>query len=179
MGSSKPRIRIHSGSRCIGAASPTAPGIRRTPMSGPCGARGRRPSLTSEEPMWKREHYEALTGVDDLVNYAFLIHQRPGIALLKDGAFLRAWYFQGPDLDYAVPEELERLSHVTAQAFPRCGNGWMLHVQCIRRAQRGYLDRTIFPDPTSALIDEERRRTYERDGHFRSIAALALTYRSE
>jgi type IV secretion system protein VirB4 len=127
--------------------------------------------------MWKREHHEALTGVDDLVNYAFLIHEQPGIMLLKDGAFLRAWYFQGPDLDYAVPEELERLSHVTSQAFQRCDNGWMLHVHSFRREQRGYLEWTVFPDPTSALIDEERRRMYERDGHFRSIAVLALTYK--
>ena len=87
--------------------------------------------------MWKREHREALTGMDDLVNYAFLVHQEPGVALLKDGAFLRAWYFQGPDLDYAVPEELERLSQVTSHAFQRCGNGWMLNLPSFRRAQRG------------------------------------------
>ena len=127
--------------------------------------------------MWKKEHRDTLVGVDDLVNYAFLVNEKPGVALLKDGAFLRAWYFQGPDLDYAVPEELERLSQVASNAFHRSGNGWMLHVHSFRRAQQGYMERTAFPDPTSALIDEERRLLYEREGHFMSIAALALTYK--
>ena len=59
-----------------------------------------------------REHREELVGFDDLLNYAFLIRgaqtHEPAVVLLKDGALLRAWYFQGPDLDYAAEEELER-----------------------------------------------------------------------
>ncbi len=124
-----------------------------------------------------REHREDLLGVDDLVNYAFLIQDEPAVALLKDGALMRAWYFRGPDLDYAAEEELERLSLLGAQAMRPCGDGWMLHVHSIRRPCQGYLPRGAFPDATSALIDEERRRQYEGEGHFDSVAALALTFR--
>src|SRR5262249_55625898 len=124
-----------------------------------------------------REHREELTGYDDLLNYACVLQDEPAIVLLKDGALLRAWYFRGPDLDYAAEEELERLSLLAAQAFRPCGDGWMLHVHSIRRPCQGYLPRGAFPDATSALIDEERRRHYEGDGHFDSVAALALTYR--
>jgi type IV secretion system protein TrbE len=124
-----------------------------------------------------REHREELTGYDDLLNYACFLQDEPAVVLLKDGALLRAWYFRGPDLDYAAEEELERLSLLAAQALRPCGDGWMLHVHSIRRPCPGYLPRGAFPDTTSALIDEERRRHYEGDGHFDSVAALALTYR--
>ncbi len=123
-----------------------------------------------------REHREELTGYDDLLNYAVFLQDEPAVVLLKDGALLRAWYFRGPDLDYAAEEELERLSLLAAQAFRPCGDGWMLHVHSIRRPCQGYLPRGAFPDATSALIDEERRRQYEGEGHYESVAALALTY---
>src|SRR5262245_9671874 len=127
--------------------------------------------------MWKREHRAELTGVDDLVNYAFHIQDNPGVILLKDGAFLRAWYFQGPDLDYAVPEELERLSQIVSSAFQRCGNGWMLHMHSFRREVPLPLSPALFPDPTSAVMEEERQRTYARDPHYDSVFACALTYK--
>jgi type IV secretion system protein TrbE len=128
-----------------------------------------------------REYREELVGCDDLLNYAFLSRgehtHEPAIVLLKDGALLRAWYFQGPDLDYAAEEELERLSLLVANAFRHCGDGWMLHVHSVRRPCPGYMPPGAFPDATSALIDEEGRRRYAGDGHYDSVAALALTYK--
>ena len=98
-----------------------------------------------------REHREELVGFDDLLNYAFLIRgaqtHEPAVVLLKDGALLRAWYFQGPDLDYAAEEELERLSLLVSQAFRHCGDGWMLHVHSVRRPCPGYLPPGAFRVP--------------------------------
>jgi type IV secretion system protein VirB4 len=53
----------------------------------------------------------------------------------------------------------------------------MLHVHSLRRPCQGYLPHGAFPDATSALIDDERRRQYEGEGHYESVAALVLTYR--
>jgi type IV secretory pathway VirB4 component len=45
------------------------------------------------------------------------------------------------------------------QALAGLGNGWMVHVDAVRRPAPNYSDRAPpFPDPVSAAIDEERRR---------------------
>jgi len=124
--------------------------------------------------MWN-EHRDAPYGLSDLVNYADLVS--PGVLQLKDGALLAAWHYRGPDLDLASPQEMERLSTQVSTAFLRCGNGWMLHCDVMRRDSRGYLPAGAFPDPTSALIDEERRRYYHREAHYESVQAFALTYK--
>jgi type IV secretion system protein VirB4 len=124
--------------------------------------------------MWP-DAQRAPQGLDDLVNYAALI--APGVVLGKDGSLLTAWHFRGPDLDYASPEEIERLSTQISAAFTRCSDGWMLHLDLVRLPVTDYLLPGVFPDPTTALIDEERRRAFHRAGqHFRTVAALTLTY---
>ena len=95
--------------------------------------------------MW-HEAKPAPTGVDDLVNYAFFV--APGVLLLKDGAVLTAWYYQGPDLDYAAPEEMERLSAQVSAAATRCGTGWMWHLDLFRRPALGYMRHGAFTHPT-------------------------------
>src|SRR5262245_36985228 len=99
--------------------------------------------------MWN-EHRDAPYGLSDLVNYADLVS--PGVLEMKDGAWLAAWHYRGPDLDLASPQEMERLSTQVSTAFLRCGNGWMLQCDVMRRDSRGYLPAGAFPDPTSALI---------------------------
>lgn len=124
--------------------------------------------------MWS-DAQRAPHGLDDLVNYAALL--APGVLLGKDGSLLTAWHFRGPDLEYASPEEIERLSAQVSAAFTRCSDGWMLHLDLLRLPVTEYLPPGAFPDPTSALIDEERRRAFHRMGHhFRTVAALTLTY---
>jgi hypothetical protein len=54
----------------------------------------------------------------------------------------------------------------------------MLHVDAIRRPSVGYREGGAFPDPTTRLIDDERRGCYTAEGtHFESAYYLALTYR--
>jgi type IV secretion/conjugal transfer VirB4 family ATPase len=115
-------------------------------------------------------------GLADLLNYAALIDE--GICLLKDGAFLAGWLYAGPDMDSASPEELAVLSSQVNSALARLGNGWMLHVDAIRRPSVGYPHRGAFPDPTTRLIDDERRAHYTAEAaHYESQYCLALTYR--
>jgi type IV secretion system protein TrbE len=115
-------------------------------------------------------------GLADLVNYAAVVDE--GICLLKDGGFLAAWTYTGPDLESASHEELAVLSSQVNSAFVRLGNGWMLHVDAIRRPSVGYPETGAFPDPITRLIDDERRDRYTAEGtHFESAYYLSLTYR--
>lgn len=123
--------------------------------------------------MWA-EHATEPTGIDDLVNYAFLV--APSIMLLKDGALLTAYYYQGPDLDYASPEEKAHLSAQVNAAGLRCGTGWMWHVDMTRQPAMGYMPQGAFTHPTLALIDEEARRRYCAKGHYENVHTLAITY---
>ena len=115
-------------------------------------------------------------GLADLLNYAALVDE--GICLLKDGGFLAAWTYTGPDLESAAHEELAVLSSQVNSALVRLGNGWMLHADAIRRPSVGYPESGAFPDPTTRLIDDERRDRYTAEGtHFESAYYLSLTYR--
>src|SRR6266478_4287272 len=115
-------------------------------------------------------------GLGDLLNYAALVGE--GICLLKDGAFLAAWSYAGPDMESASHEELAVLSSQANSALARRGNGWMLHADLIRQPSVGYPEGGAFPDPTTRLIDEERRGQYTAEGaHYESRYYLALTYR--
>src|SRR5438445_7794500 len=91
-------------------------------------------------------------GLADLLNYAALVDE--GICLLKDGAFLAAWSYAGPDMESSSHEELAVLSSQVNSALARLGNGWMLHVDAIRQPSVGYPDVAAFPDPTTRLFDE-------------------------
>src|SRR5207249_1260564 len=115
-------------------------------------------------------------GLADLANYAALVDE--GVCLLDDGGFLAAWTYTGPDLESASHDELAVLSSQVNSALVRLGNGWMLHVDAIRRPSVGYPEGAAFPDPTTRLIDDERRGRYTAEGtHFESAYYLALTYR--
>ena len=63
-------------------------------------------------------------------------------------------------------------------ALVSLGNGWMLHVDAVRIPSTGYPESGAFPDPTTRLIDAERRQQYTAEGaHYESRHFLAVTYR--
>ena len=115
-------------------------------------------------------------GVESLLNYGQFVDE--GMIELTDGAFLVGYHYAGPDLDSASRQERSAAaSHVNA-ALAQLGNGWMLHTDALRHPSVEYPPRDRFPDRTSALIDEERRRQYQAEGaHYETTYALALTYR--
>jgi len=115
-------------------------------------------------------------GLADLLNYAALVGE--GICLLKDGAFLAAWSYGGPDMDSASDDELAVLASQVNAALARLGNGWMLHADAIRQPSVAYPRGGAFPDATTRVIDEERRAQYTTvAAHYESVYYLALTYR--
>ena len=109
--------------------------------------------------MWLREHRSAPRSLADLLNWGALV--APGVLLQKDGSFLAGWRYRGPDLDSATPEELAALVEQVNRAFLAFGEDAAIHVDAIRRPSPAYPGGGQFPDPVTALIDEERRRQYE------------------
>jgi type IV secretion system protein TrbE len=122
-----------------------------------------------------REHRSRPQGLPDLLGWLHLI--APGTLLQKNGSFLTAWRYRGPDLASATPEELDNLARHLNDALLPYGDGWMFHVDFIRRPAAGYAPPGAFPDPVTRAIDEERRAAYESShAHFVSESFLAATY---
>ena len=128
-----------------------------------------------------REHRKA-TGLgsralSDLLGWGFLVGE--GVVLMKDGSFLVAWRFRGRDLASSTVGEVAALAEHVNTAIASYGDGWMVHVDAVRRESIGYADRARchFPDPVSALVDETRRARYTATAeHYETDAVLTLTY---
>ena len=117
------------------------------------------------------------TGVSDLLNWAALFED--GIVQCKDGSFLAAWYFQGPDIQSSTNAERDWLAGRVNTALSRLGAGWATWTEAIRTPAASYPPEPLshFPDPVSRLVDEERRRQFLREGtHFESRYVLVVQY---
>lgn len=99
-----------------------------------------------------------------------------GVVLNKDGSFQRTARFRGPDLDSAIPAELIAIAGRLNNAFRRLGSGWAIFVEAQRHPSNRYPD-SRFPDAASALVDAERKASFEEAGaHFESSYFLTFTY---
>ena len=122
-----------------------------------------------------REHRREPAGLPDLLGWLHLV--APGTVLQKSGSFLTGWSYRGPDLAAATPEELDALAGHLNDALLPYGDGWMFHVDFVRRPAQGYAPPGAFPDPVTRWIDDERRAAYEAaHGHFVSESFLVATY---
>jgi type IV secretion system protein VirB4 len=110
---------------------------------------------------WK-EYRPTPRGVADLLNWAFLIDD--GVVLQKDGSLVAGWSYRGPDVTAATAEELHHLARHVNDALMSLTDTWMFHVDAIRRPATPY-PASAFPSPITALIDDERRATYDQQGH--------------
>ena len=116
-----------------------------------------------------------LRGLPDLLNYAACVAE--GVVLNKDGSLTTGWYYRGEDLVSSSAAELEAVSARLNAALAQFGSGWMLNVDAMRVPTSGYPERAAFPDPTTRIIDDERRQQHGREGgHYESVYALTLTY---
>jgi type IV secretion system protein TrbE len=108
-----------------------------------------------------REDRRAPIGVADVLNWAFMVGD--GVVLQKDGSLLAGWRYYGPDLAAASDLEMAALGRQVHDAILPSGDGWMFHVDAIRRAAAPYAE-SVFPNAVAAAIDAERRAAYERGG---------------
>lgn len=131
-----------------------------------------------------REYRRKSKLLADYLPWAALI--APGVVLNKDGSFQRTFRFRGPDLESATEAELVATCARLNNVFRRFGSGWAIFIEAERFPAPGYPS-SSFPDPLSALIDEERRALFgpeEREGenggnprqHHESAYHLTLLY---
>lgn len=116
-------------------------------------------------------------GVADLLNYAAVVDD--GVIVCKNGAFIASWIYQGEDTASSTDEQRELVSMRINQAFARLGNGWMIHVDAVRKHAVDYPEEgaSFFPDPVCAAIDEERRRLFRSLGAtYEGFFVVTLTY---
>ncbi|MDD5112930.1 MAG: conjugal transfer protein TrbE, partial [Methylobacter sp.] len=116
-------------------------------------------------------------GLADLLNYAAMVDD--GVIVGKNGTFMASWLYQGDDNASSTDEQREMVSFRINQALSGLGNGWMVHVDAVRRPAPNYTEAGLshFPDPVSAAIDEERRRLFEGLGTmYEGYFVLSITY---
>jgi type IV secretion/conjugal transfer VirB4 family ATPase len=122
-----------------------------------------------------REHRVHPQGLSDLLGWLHLVG--PATVLQKNGSLLTGWRYRGPDLASATAAELDQLASQLNDALLPYGDGWMFHIDFVRRPALGYAPPGAFPDPITRLIDEERRAAYEgAHAHFVSETFLVATY---
>ena len=124
-----------------------------------------------------RRYRDGGQGTADLLNYAAVVDD--GVIVGKNGSFMAAWLYEGDDIASSTDEQRELVSMRLNQAMARLGNGWMIHVDAVRKHATGYAspDASAFADPVSAAIDEERRRLFQSLGTmYEGYFVLTLTY---
>lgn len=124
-----------------------------------------------------KKHRSKDAGLADLLNYAAVVDD--GVIVCKNGAFMASWLYKGEDNASSTDEQREMVSFRINQALAGLGNGWMVHVDAVRRPAPKYSDRntSAFTDPVSAAIDEERRQLFEGLGAmYEGYFVLTLTW---
>ena len=108
------------------------------------------------------KHRSKDASVADLLNYAAVVDD--GVIVGKNGSFMAGWVYQGDDNASSTEQQREAVSFRINQALSGLGNGWMIHVDAVRRPAPAYSEKGLskFPDAITAAIDEERRQLFER-----------------
>lgn len=123
------------------------------------------------------KHRSKDAGFADLLNYAAVVDD--GVIVGKNGSLMAAWSYVGDDNASATEEQRNLVSLRINQALSKLGNGWMIHVDAVRRAAPKYSERgrSHFGDAVTEAIDEERRRYFEGLGTmYEGNFVICVTY---
>ena len=99
-----------------------------------------------------KKHRSKDAGLSDLLNYAAVVD--PGVIICKNGSFMASWLYKGNDNASSTNPQREMVSFRINQALSSLDNGWMIHVDAVRRPAPNYSTRNLsaFPDPVSFQI---------------------------
>lgn len=117
-----------------------------------------------------KKHKVATPSVADLLPWAAEVDD--GVIVCKNGSFLAAFLYQPEDPAFVSAEDQMLVSDRVNTAIQNLGDGWMLHIDAVRRESADYpaANRSHFPDRMSRAIETERRR------FFTSTATMYETY---
>ncbi|MDR8093097.1 conjugal transfer protein TrbE [Burkholderia gladioli] len=124
-----------------------------------------------------KKHRSKEEGLSDLLIHAAVVDD--GVIVGKNGSLMAAWLYKGDDAGSSTDEERNQVAATINRALVGMGNGWMIHVDAVRREAASYPspDLSKFPDPITRAIDEERRQLFERLGTmYEGYFVLVLTY---
>lgn len=140
-----------------------------------CGVTWRSQVIWTRDAMrFLDEHRQRPHRLADHLPWAALV--APGVVLNKDGSFVAALRFRGPDLESSGEAELMAVRARLNNALKRLGTGWCLHVEACRRPADPYPESTI-ETPAAWLIDEERRALFDGgEPAFETDYRAALTW---
>jgi type IV secretion/conjugal transfer VirB4 family ATPase len=122
-----------------------------------------------------REYREPSSRLPDRLPWAALVEA--GVVLQKDAVFQKTIAFRGPDLASSLDSELVVVAARINNALRRLGSGWALFIEAQRFESSTY-PQSRWSHPAAAVVDKERRRTFEQDGaHFESSYYLTFAWR--
>jgi type IV secretion/conjugal transfer VirB4 family ATPase len=114
-------------------------------------------------------------GLPDLLNFGF--PEDDQTIVMKDGARLRIFGCQGPDLNSGSDEELDAHREHANRALIRFDDEFAYQVDYIRYPSADRPQR-LFPDPVSSMIDHEGALYYaHEDAHHESRTFLSIAWR--
>jgi hypothetical protein len=99
----------------------------------------------------------------------------PALMVLKNGALMTGFWYEGPDLEAASQHEVGRVCAAVHRALEVLGQvgGWVVHFECIRRKERGYLTAASGAAAVDLVCDEEREARAE---YYETRHAMFLTF---
>lgn len=124
-----------------------------------------------------KRHRSKDAGLADLLNYSAVVDD--GIIVCKNGSFTASWVYRGEDNANSPNEVRNQVSDFINRAFVWLGNGWVIHVDSVRRPTQSYSNRELsyFPDFVSSAIDEERRKFFNQLGTmYEGFFVITLTW---
>jgi type IV secretion system protein VirB4 len=124
-----------------------------------------------------KKHRSKEEGLADLLIHAAVVDD--GVIVGKNGSLMAAWLYKGDDAGSSTDEERNQVAATLNRAFVGMGNGWMMHIDSVRREAPSYPSPELskFPDPITRAIDEERRRLFEALGTmYEGYFVIVLTY---
>lgn len=133
--------------------------------------------FTVDRDMKLKQHRAKDAGLADLLIHAAMVDD--GVIVGKNGSLMAAWIYKAEDNASSTEEQREKVAMQINKAFVGLGNGWMVHVDAVRRPASNYSQRELshFPDPLTEAMDEERRRLFEGLGvMYEGYFVLTLTY---
>ncbi|MCS4309497.1 type IV secretion system protein VirB4 [Rheinheimera pacifica] len=120
------------------------------------------------------EHRKKREQFSSRITWAGLVS--PHVVLNKTGTLMSSFRIRGHDLDSVTPEYMIAVVAGLNNTLRRLGSGWALLSDTRRRETVEYPN-SMFPDPASLLIDEERRiRFQEGTRHYETEDTLTFVW---